>query len=619
MANSKISALPSATTPLAGTEVLPVVQGGVTEQVSVANLTAGRNVSASGLFVDANSATDAVRITQLGTGNALLVEDSANPDSTPVVITNVGKTGFATAAPAATVHVAGDTILSNVNVIGASYDSVSFSVTAEEATPSDLFFSPDGLKMYIIGTTGDDVNEYNLSTAWVVSSAVFVTSFSVNAQESSPQGLFFRADGTKMYIIGATNDTIFQYALSTPWSVATASYESISFSVAAQEINPTGLSFRPNGLSMYVVGTAGDSVNQYTLSTAWNVSTATFLQSFSIAGQEGNGSGLAFTGDGSRMFVSGSTGDDVNVYNLTTPWNISTSVSVGAFSVSAQDTVPIGIYIKPDGTKMYIVGQTNDTVFQYTVPSIDIQLTGPTSVAALDVQQNLTVYGNTQAYKISASGNVGIGTSAPSQKLEIYAAANSLQIESVVRNDQAGTGVAAIGFNVSSSASSETTSTKAGIGLVRTNAYGVGALCFYNNGTGSAGNFTTADERMRIDTNGNVLVTSAAGLGYGAGSGGTVTQATSKGTTVTLNKPTGQITMNNAALLPATSVAFQLNNSLIGIYDTLICAASQNANYSVETLQVGAGGCAIRVTNITAGSLSEALVINFAIIKGSIT
>jgi hypothetical protein len=86
MANSKISALPSATTPLAGTEVMPVVQGGVTEQVSVANLTAGRDVSASGLFVDANSATNAVRITQLGAGNALLVEDSTNPDATPFVI-----------------------------------------------------------------------------------------------------------------------------------------------------------------------------------------------------------------------------------------------------------------------------------------------------------------------------------------------------------------------------------------------------------------------------------------------------------------------------------------------------------------------------------------------------
>jgi len=198
-----------------------------------------------------------------------------------------------------------------------------------------------------------------------------------------------------MYIVGQTNDTIFQYTLSTPWSVATASYDSISFSVTTQETSPAGLWFRPNGLSMYVTGNAGDAVYQYTLSTAWNVSTATFLQSFSVSGQESAPTAVTFTGDGSRMFVMGTSGDDVNVYNLTTPWDISTSAFVNVFSVSGQDIAPQGIYIKPDGTKMYIMGSTNDSVFQYTVPSIDIQLTGQTSVAALDVQQDLTVYGNT--------------------------------------------------------------------------------------------------------------------------------------------------------------------------------------------------------------------------------
>lgn len=91
MADVKISALPAASTPLAGTELVPIVQSGVTEQVSVANLTAGRTVAASTVNVDANSASAAVRITQTGAGNSLVVEDSTSPDATPFVVDALGR------------------------------------------------------------------------------------------------------------------------------------------------------------------------------------------------------------------------------------------------------------------------------------------------------------------------------------------------------------------------------------------------------------------------------------------------------------------------------------------------------------------------------------------------
>ena len=301
-----------------------------------------------------------------------------------------------------TSFVADSAIFSNVNVLSATYDSVSFSVQAQDVSTTDLFFSPDGLKMYMLGQTSDTVYEYNLSTPWVVSSAVHSVSFSVTSQETSPFGLFFRADGVKMYVIGSNIDAVFQYTLSTPWSVATASYESISFSVAAQESNPHSVWFKPNGLSMYVIGSTGDNVVQYTLSTAWNVSSATYLQSFSIVAEEPTTRGMCFNMDGSRMFIVG-TSDGVKVYNLSTPWDISTASFVAVFSTSGQDSNVHGIYIKPDGTKMYTLGQTADVVYQYTVPSIDVQITGPTSAAALDVQQDLKVYGKTTVANLTAS------------------------------------------------------------------------------------------------------------------------------------------------------------------------------------------------------------------------
>lgn len=128
---------------------------------------------------------------------------------------------------------------------------------------------------------------------------------------------------------------------------------------------------------------------------------------------------------------------------------------------------------------------------------------------------------------------------------------------------------------------------------------------------------SAATERMRIDSSGNVLVTNAAGLGYGTGAGGTVTQATSKATAVTLNKPTGQITMHNAALAAGAEIGFTLINSLVTSSDTaVIHPISPFSGYSLRWF-VDAGAVGIYVKNVSAGSLSEAVKLNFAIIKGA--
>lgn len=105
-------------------------------------------------------------------------------------------------------------------------------------------------------------------------------------------------------------------------------------------------------------------------------------------------------------------------------------------------------------------------------------------------------------------------------------------------------------------------------------------------------------------------------LGYGTGAGGTVTQITSKATAVTLNKPCGIIATHNAALAAATSVSFDVNNSLVATTDTIILTISGNVSYTATAYITTAGVFQIRLTNITGGSLSQVVNINFAIIKG---
>lgn len=119
------------------------------------------------------------------------------------------------------------------------------------------------------------------------------------------------------------------------------------------------------------------------------------------------------------------------------------------------------------------------------------------------------------------------------------------------------------------------------------------------------------------DIVGSQYVLSGEQLGYTTDAQGTVTQATSKSTGVTLNKSAGQITMNNAALASVTNVTFTLTNSFISANDILILNVGSGATsgaYNCWVSGLSAGSASITLRNISGGSLSEAVVLNFALI-----
>ena len=168
--------------------------------------------------------------------------------------------------------------------------------------------------MYVSGFTGDDINEYDLSTAWDVRSSTFNSATGVEASQIT--GLFFKPDGTKMYFSDSIGGVVYEVELSTAWDVSTRSGSSQSFDVSAQETQTKEVFFKPDGTKMYIIGYVGDDVNEYDLSTAWDVTTASFLQLFSVAAQEIQPNGLFFEDDGTQMFVVGQGKDRVFTYSL---------------------------------------------------------------------------------------------------------------------------------------------------------------------------------------------------------------------------------------------------------------------------------------------------------------
>ena len=324
------------------------------------------------------------------------------------------------------------------SLASASYDSVSFSVAGQDGTPYDIIFNNDGTKMYIVGNINDSVYQYTLSTAFDLSTASYDSvSFSVTDHMVVPRSIAFNNDGSKMYTVGSTNDNAYQYTLSTAFDLSTASYDSVSFSVAGQELAPTGINFSSDGTKMYIVGYDTDSVHQYTLSTAFDLSTASYDSvSFSVAGQDTAPFGLVFNSDGTKMYMVGFITKSVYQYSLSTGFDLSTaSYDSVILSVNSQDSSPAGIAFNTDGSKMYIVGYSGDTVYQYSTtlttaeldlstgsvfdytPTSDVQVT-LTNPAASGTSSGATLLldgGSSAGYDLGNAAYSGVSFSVASQ------------------------------------------------------------------------------------------------------------------------------------------------------------------------------------------------------------
>jgi len=270
-------------------------------------------------------------------------------------------------AAGAAVQVVGQSQLSNASFVQP------FSVVSEDLSPRGVDFRPDGSQLYVIGKNSGRILQYSLSTAFDVSTASFDTSFDVTTQDFAPRGLALNPDGGEVYVVGRNSDEVFEYGLSTPFDVSTASLNT-SFDTSSQDSDPRSLFLKPDGTEMYLVGATNQEVFQYSLSTAFDVSTASLNTSFIVDSQDTAPRGVTLSDDGTRMYMSGTDNNNIFQYSLSTPFRVSTASFDTSIDVAPQDGDPRGIVFKPDGSYLYLVGSNNSSLFQYVVGTIGGEL-----------------------------------------------------------------------------------------------------------------------------------------------------------------------------------------------------------------------------------------------------
>lgn len=261
------------------------------------------------------------------------------------------------------------------DVSTAVYEEKYKDISTEDGTPFGIALSSDGTKMYVAGYNTATIYQYSLSTPWGVDTAVYADKCKdVSTEVDRPYGIDISSDGNNLYVASFTYDSIFQYTLSTAWDVSTATYNDKYKDVGVEEDSLDAVSLKPDGTKMYIVGAAAHTVFQYTLSTPWDVSTATYEEKSKLVGTEdAHPYAVPFKPDGNKMYILGWDSKTVYQYALSTTWDVSTAVYEDKYkSVNAQDIAPRGLCFKSDGAKMYISGDVSNKIYQYDLPVAEI-------------------------------------------------------------------------------------------------------------------------------------------------------------------------------------------------------------------------------------------------------
>jgi sugar lactone lactonase YvrE len=256
------------------------------------------------------------------------------------------------------ITVDGDVVFSAVPA--GAFDITQFSLDATinaQDNPEDIAFNDDGTRLYEVSTTGDKIYQYTLSTPFELSTATFQNS--VNTRDSAPTSIEWNDDGTKLYELGRSANEIQEFSVSTPFDATTATF---STSISTQNTTSEGIGFNVDGTRFYEVGrgSPGDEIYEYTLSTAFDISTASFQRSKNT---NNNPSGVAISNDGSLLHVTRFSPDVIEQFTLSTPFDISTASSDA--TISSQGAFTTGIKWNNDGSRLYTCDYSNKEIYQF--------------------------------------------------------------------------------------------------------------------------------------------------------------------------------------------------------------------------------------------------------------
>ena len=250
-----------------------------------------------------------------------------------------------------------------------------FSVTDEEKTPTGVIFNPEGTRMYVVGITQDRIRQYTVGVAFDLTSTITLErSRDISSVENRAQDIKFKSDGTVVFVLGTENDGVARWSLSTPYDINTLTVADSTYTSVGGD--PRGFDFNNDGTKMFILDGSQEQVEEYKLTTPYNPDTKILSKTLSTAKGSSYHQGLGFSPDGLKMYVVkgarvgslGNSNNNILEYNLTTSFDIATATLNGTYTTSHSSNEYIaGITFNNDGSKMYHINFNADEIREYTL------------------------------------------------------------------------------------------------------------------------------------------------------------------------------------------------------------------------------------------------------------
>jgi len=215
-------------------------------------------------------------------------------------------------------------------------------VNPQDYSPNGLALNNDGSKLYMVGNGTDTIYEYDLPTAYDVRTASLSASLDISTEDSIPQGMTFNNDGSKLYMAGQSTDTIYEYDVSATFDVTTAS-QSATLNVTAGDGNPYDVAWNNDGTKLYVVQALEDNLREYDCSTAFDISTASLRATFDTSPEDSDPEDIAWGPYGGRLYVIGDSNDKLYEYDLSTAFDLKTASFISSFDMEGLVPYPTGV------------------------------------------------------------------------------------------------------------------------------------------------------------------------------------------------------------------------------------------------------------------------------------